>query len=257
MSARRGARIPNAAAPMSTLATATPLSALRQSPAPVGPRQPRALLLLILGAHLLAVWGLLQMQAVRSAVMEATPLFVDLLGTPSSPAAAAPSLPPPAAPQPPQPAPALPPVISAAPSVTLPTAEAAPATPPAEPSTATTAQPVVVSTATAAVPAAPAAAEAAGPRQLPPSAAQFVVAPQAEYPRASRRLKESGRVLVSVFIDEAGLPRQVLVKTSSGFALLDEAALAAVRKARFKPYMEHGQPQAGWVVIPMVFDLER
>ena len=103
----------------------------------------------------------------------------------------------------------------------------------------------------------PPAAEAAGPRQLPPSAVQFLVAPQVEYPRASRRLKESGRTLVSVYVDEAGLPRQVLVKTSSGFALLDEAALAAVRKARFKPYMEHGQPTAGWVVIPMVFDLER
>jgi len=59
---------------------------------------------------------------------------------------------------------------------------------------------------------------------------------------------------VRVYIDTAGLPQDVQVGISSGFARLDEAALAAVRKARFKPYTENGQPAAGWAVVPANFE---
>ena len=44
---------------------------------------------------------------------------------------------------------------------------------------------------------------------------------------------------------------------SSGFARLDEAALAGVQRARFKPYTENGVPTAGWARIPIPFELER
>ena len=43
---------------------------------------------------------------------------------------------------------------------------------------------------------------------------------------------------------------------SSGFARLDEAAIAAVLKARFRPYSDNGQPLAGWALVPLSFDLQ-
>ena len=86
---------------------------------------------------------------------------------------------------------------------------------------------------------------------------QYLEPPVLEYPRASRRFNEAGRVMVRVYIDEAGMPRTVQVSPSSGFARLDDAAVAAVQKARFKPYTENGRPTAGWAFIPLVFDLEK
>ncbi len=86
---------------------------------------------------------------------------------------------------------------------------------------------------------------------------QYLEPPLLEYPRASRRAGESGRVLVRVYIDEAGLPRSVTLSQSSGYARLDEAALAAVRGARFRPYTENGRALAGYALIPLIFDLEK
>ena len=48
-----------------------------------------------------------------------------------------------------------------------------------------------------------------------------------------------------------------LVERSSGFARLDEAAMSAVRKTRFKPYTENGKAVAGWVRMPFPFELEK
>lgn len=91
---------------------------------------------------------------------------------------------------------------------------------------------------------------------LPSAAVQYLVPPVAEVPRASRRLNETGRVLVRVLITEAGLPDRLSIERSSGFARLDEAALAAVRKARFRPYTENGQAQSGWALVPVSFELD-
>lgn len=215
-------------------------------------------LLLIAGLHLLAGWGLLQLRAMHAAQPEATPIYVSILDTATRPATA-----PAAAPRPHTPAPPPPPQPLAPPSLNLPpaptpspvnppapaVAEVAPAAPvPESPAPARPAAPAAV--------AAEATAPAAAARQLPASAIQYLVPPPLEYPRASRRQRESGRAVISVFIDEAGLPRTVRISQSTGFPLLDEAALAAVRKARFKPWIENGQAVAGWALIPLRFDLE-
>ncbi len=94
------------------------------------------------------------------------------------------------------------------------------------------------------------------PPTIPPEAIQYLVPPPLEYPRASRKLRETGRVLVRVLVDEAGMPRQAQIRTSSGHARLDAAALDAVHKARFKPYFDNGRPTAGWALIPFDFTLD-
>jgi protein TonB len=64
-------------------------------------------------------------------------------------------------------------------------------------------------------------------------------------------------VLVRVLIDESGNPLKLELQQSSGFSRLDESAITAIRAARFKPYTEGGTPRSVWVLIPIVFDLEK
>ncbi len=242
----------SAALPLPALAGPLPLGA-----APYRGGAQRHLGALVLALHGVAVWGLMQLGPVRDTLREVAPVMVSLISTPQPTPAAAPPLPAPPKPARPELAPLLPP-----PPVVVPAA--APAPPP---------QPVVVQAEPAPAPApapttpAPAAAPAAlpspvpppgaaGPRMLPSAAVQYLVPPMPEVPRASRRLNESGRVIVRVLITEAGLPERLSVEHSSGFARLDEAALAAVRKARFRPYTENGQAQSGWALVPVSFELD-
>ncbi len=211
------------------------------------PNQRRAMVVAILAAHVAGVYGLMQVGAVRDAVREAAPMFVDWVAPPAPPTP--PALPPPPKPQivpkklPPTP------VIAAAPSP-APAAFVVPAPPPEPAAVETPAPP-------APVVAAPAPLAPPPPKIIPASAVQYLEPPLLEYPRLSRRNNESGRVLVRVYIDTAGLPRTVQVSQSSGFARLDDAAVSAVQKARFKPYTENAQPVAGWVSIPLDFNLEK
>lgn len=94
-------------------------------------------------------------------------------------------------------------------------------------------------------------------KNLPAESVRYLVPPAPVYPRLSRRQGEAGRVLVRVYIDEAGLPRTVQLSASSGHGRLDDAALKAVLQARFKPYAENGRPLGGWALIPLTFDLEK
>ncbi len=200
--------------------------------------------------HVGAIYALLQVPAVREAVVEAAPLFVDLLAPPPPPA------PPTPPPPPPPPLVRSPPprVIAAPPQPADPTP--APFTveaPPPEPAPAPM-EPVVVE----APPAPPAPVPAPAPVVIPASAVQFLESPQPpEYPRASKRLSEAGTVMLRVFIDQRGQTAQVQVTRSSGYPRLDESALSAVRKWRFKPYTVNGQPTAGWAAIPVMFELEK
>ncbi|MFT3664905.1 energy transducer TonB [Piscinibacter sp.] len=214
--------------------------------AALSPTQRRGVVAGMIAAHLVAGWGLLQIDAVRQAVVDAAPMFVDIVAPPAPPEQ--PPVPPPPAPAPRTPPPKVP-LIAAAPAPVA-----------AEPSFVAEPEPPLPPVAVEAPPAPPEppapVAPPAPPKIIPASPVQYLVPPQLEYPRASRRARESGRVLVRVYIDEAGLPRQTQVSRSSGFAALDEAALAAVRKAHFKPYTENGVPTAGWAAIPLSFDLE-
>jgi protein TonB len=220
-----------------------PLAQRRPAPAADGlsRAQRRGVIGAIALAHGVGIWAILQVPAVRAAVVDAAPMFVELLAPPAPPA------PPPS---PPPPVVKAPPTVIAAPAVAkTPTAfEVAP--PPEEP--APPAPPMVQAVeAPAAPPAAP-----APPKMIPASAVQYLDTPL-EYPRASRRLSEAGTVLLRVYIDERGHVASVQLSRSSNFARLDDAALTSVKKWRFKPYAENGQPMAGYAVIPVMFELER
>ncbi len=95
------------------------------------------------------------------------------------------------------------------------------------------------------------------PSLVEPSAdADYLKNPPPGYPRISRRNGEQGTVIVRVFISTQGTPEKAEVRTSSGFARLDQAALEAVQRWRFVPGRRNGTPEAMWFNIPVRFILE-
>ncbi len=235
------------------------VTASASADADLSPTQRRLTVLAIVALHLAAVWGLMQVNAVREAIVQVAPIFVNLLATPAPPTPkplSPPELPKPqpvVRPKPLPPRPVAPPLP--APLLSVPDtapAEAAVVVPPPLPPTP---QPVAAPPAVVAPPAPP---PAPAPRQLPDSAVQYLEPPQLIYPPLSLRKRESGLVVVRAFVGTAGgTPRSVEVERSSGHARLDQAALSAVGLARFKPYAERGVPVEGWALIPIRFELEK
>jgi protein TonB len=77
-----------------------------------------------------------------------------------------------------------------------------------------------------------------------------------EYPRLSKYLDEQGIVMLSVRIGVDGLPREVLIGATSGHSRLDQAALAAVARWKFKPVTRDGVPVEAWTRLPIAFRLQ-
>lgn len=76
------------------------------------------------------------------------------------------------------------------------------------------------------------------------------------YPQAARQKGYEGLVLISVEILENGTPGQLLVKKSSGYAILDQAALSAVRKWKFVPAEKNDLRIRSWGDVPIRFVLQ-
>jgi protein TonB len=201
----------------------------------------------VLAAHVALGWALLQVDAVRQSVVQAAPLLIDFITL----APPKPEVPPPPPPRPvvekPRPVPLITAAQTPAPAPPAFVAEPAPPEPP----------PPVVAVNTPPEPAPPAPpAPPPVPKTVAATAVQYLRPPAPVYPAMSRRTGESGRVVLRVLIDEKGLPRQIAVQQSSGHARLDNAALEAMKDARFKPYTENGVALPVWAPAPIAFDLE-
>ncbi|MBC7993311.1 MAG: energy transducer TonB, partial [Rhizobacter sp.] len=103
------------ATPPLNAALFSPALAVHRRPRPLAAdglskAQYRAVVCAIALAHIGAIWGVLQVPAVRQAVVEAAPIFVDLLAPPAPPA--------------PPPPPVQPPVLKTPPPTLLTTAPA-------------------------------------------------------------------------------------------------------------------------------------
>lgn len=121
--------------------------------------------------------------------------------------------------------------------------------PPAPPITA----PVTAAPPAPAVPPAP----PAPPRvELPSSDAEYLRNPQPVYPPMSKRLGETGQVMLHVRIGADGLPKEAKVSKSSGYDRLDSTARETVMKWRFVPGKRNGTPEEMWYFVPMNFVLD-
>jgi TonB family protein len=75
-----------------------------------------------------------------------------------------------------------------------------------------------------------------------------------EFTDEARRAKYWGVVLVSIIVDAQGMPRDLHVVHPIGMGL-DQKAIEAVKKFRFKPAMKDGKPVPVKVTIEVNFRL--
>lgn len=92
--------------------------------------------------------------------------------------------------------------------------------------------------------------------QWPSQQADYLNNPPPAYPIMSRRLGESGRVLVRTQVGTDGSVLATDLALSSGYPRLDDAALQAIRQWRFVPGRRNGVTQTMWVTVPMDFRLD-
>lgn len=81
--------------------------------------------------------------------------------------------------------------------------------------------------------------------------------PAPVYPQLARERGDQGTVVLEAEVLPSGGCGQLRVLDSSGHAMLDQAAVHAVRRWRFKPARRWGKPVALWVEIPITFRLSK
>lgn len=77
------------------------------------------------------------------------------------------------------------------------------------------------------------------------------------YPRALQEAGIGGEVLMWVYVDENGNPANAQINRSSGYAQLDDTALAIAERMRFSPAMLRDRPVAVWIAQPISFSTTR
>lgn len=105
-------------------------------------------------------------------------------------------------------------------------------------------------------PAAIAAAPATPPLEPPRFSVAYLHNPPPPYPLMARHNGYQGTVLVRAEVSVGGDCLQARVEKSSGYAVLDQAALEAVKQWRFLPARRGDQTVAAWVEVPVTFRLE-
>lgn len=81
-----------------------------------------------------------------------------------------------------------------------------------------------------------------------------IFAPEAEFSDEARREKYQGICLVGLIVDAHGHPQNIHVVQRLGMGL-DEKAMEAIRKYRFKPAMKDGKPVAAVITVEVDFRL--
>jgi protein TonB len=79
--------------------------------------------------------------------------------------------------------------------------------------------------------------------------------PRPDYPREAVNTGQQGRVKLLVTVATDGTVSAASVEVSSGYPLLDEAALRAVRKWIFIPGRRNGQKVVSQVIKPFDFSI--
>lgn len=79
------------------------------------------------------------------------------------------------------------------------------------------------------------------------------VAPQ--YPDRALRMRQEGTVWLHVLISETGVRQDIKLHRPSQYALLNQAAIKAVKKWTFTPNLVGGKMTKSWVEIPIEFKI--
>ena len=80
--------------------------------------------------------------------------------------------------------------------------------------------------------------------------------PRPPYPAVAIRRGYEGTVVLNVYVLPGGEPEEVTVFKSSGYKVLDKAALKAVERWKFVPAQRGFKAVSSWVKVPIEFRLE-
>lgn len=86
--------------------------------------------------------------------------------------------------------------------------------------------------------------------------ASYLNNPPPAYPMVARRNGLQGRVVLSVEVLAGGVCGQINIHKSSGYSMLDDAALQTVKHWRFLPASQAGRAVDKWFMIPIQFSLK-
>lgn len=86
--------------------------------------------------------------------------------------------------------------------------------------------------------------------------ADYLNNPRPPYPLVARRMGYQGKVMLNVEVLAEGRAGEVKLQTSSGYDILDKAALQTVKTWKFSPAKRFGQPVTQWFLVPIKFSLE-
>jgi len=85
----------------------------------------------------------------------------------------------------------------------------------------------------------------------------YATNPTPPYPLLARRMGAEGVVVLRILVHEDGSVKEVKVRQSSGFKILDESALRTVRdRWHFLPARLNDKPVTSWVEVPIRFVLK-
>ncbi len=88
---------------------------------------------------------------------------------------------------------------------------------------------------------------------------QYVREPRVVFPAMSKRLGESGVVIVAVYFNSAGIPKRAEIFKSSGYERLDQAAREALMSSQVTPFRQPGANEATVYMLkaPIRFNLSQ
>jgi protein TonB len=72
----------------------------------------------------------------------------------------------------------------------------------------------------------------------------------------ARKRGYQGTVVLEVLVDRGGKVKELNLSASSGYSVLDQAALASVKTWIFDPGTRGGEKVDMWVKVPVRFQLE-
>ncbi len=76
------------------------------------------------------------------------------------------------------------------------------------------------------------------------------------YPEIAREAQIEGTVIVQAFVNEKGVVTDCVIMKGIPNTGLDEAAIDAIKKTRFKPAKQRDRDVGVWIAIPVVFKLK-
>jgi len=91
----------------------------------------------------------------------------------------------------------------------------------------------------------------------PQFGAAYLNNPKPVYPPSAKRMGMEGTVMLKVFVSWEGSVIKIEVAHSSGYKILDNAALQAVKNWRFIPARRGETPIDEWVQVPIAFHLNK